>query len=231
MMCMKNSRRLSGRRSSLFDKMHVTSTQLLISLFKNDVPATFYYLPKGIKGNVMKLRLFCSIIIISWLNLFQAANAGVIDDNSPNPLVVGKAFGFMLFGNDGFMNPHIYNLSVDGCKVSYETGGGIYSHAIQKIYISYDLNKANWRSAVYQPDYVNDIVNFVIFGETGLREVRYDHTFNNEEELRIGIAFLGLTSGLQSDIRIQLPNYMTQERFDRAFWDLVEQCPGTQGGY
>ena len=115
--------------------------------------------------------------------------------------------------------------------MSYETGGGIYSHAIQKIYISYDLNKANWRSAVYQPDYVNNIVRFEIFGENGLREVRYDHTFDNEEELRIGIAFLGLTFGLQSDIKIQLPNYMTKERFDRAFWDLVEQCPGSQGGY
>ena len=179
----------------------------------------------------MKIRLCFSIIVIFWLNFFQAVSASVIDDNSPNPLVVGKAFGFMLFGNDGFMKPGIDDLGVDGCKVSYETGGGIYSHAIQKIYISYDLNKANWRSAVYQPDYVNNIVRFEIFGENGLREVRYDHTFDNEEELRIGIAFLGLTFGLQSDIKIQLPNYMTKERFDRAFWDLVEQCPGSQGGY
>ena len=91
----------------------------------------------------MKIRLCFSIIVIFWLNFFQAVSASVIDDNSPNPLVVGKAFGFMLFGNDGFMKPGIDNLGVDGCKVSYETGGGIYSHAIQKIYISYDLNKAN----------------------------------------------------------------------------------------
>ena len=179
----------------------------------------------------MKIRLSLLIIIVSWLNCFQAVNASVIDDSGPNPMVVGKAFGFMLFGNDGFMKQGIENLTVDGCKVSFETDGGLYSHAIQRIYISYDLNKANWRSAVYQPDYVNNIVRFEIFGETGLRELRYDHTFENEEELRIGVAFLGLTVGPQSDIKIQLPNYMTKERYDRAFWDLTEQCPGSQGEY
>ena len=155
----------------------------------------------------------------------------MIDESGPNPLAVGKAFGFMLFGNDGFMKPGIENLAVDGCRVSFETDGGLYSHAIQRIYISYDLTKASWRSAVYQPDYVNNVVRFEIYGETGLREIRYDHTFENEDELRMGVAFLGLTVGPQSDIKIQLPNYMTQERYDRAFWDLTEQCPGSQGVY
>ena len=179
----------------------------------------------------MRVRLCFSIIVLFWLNCFQVAKATVIDDSGPNPLVVGKAFGFMLFGNDGFMKPGIENLAVDGCRVSFETDGGLYSHAIQKIYISYDLNKANWRSAVYQPDYVNNIVWFEIYGETGLREILYDHTFENEDELRMGVAFLGLTVGPQSEIKIQLPDYMTKQRYDRAFLDLTEQCPGSQGDY
>ena len=120
---------------------------------------------------------------------------------------------------------------MEGCRVSFETDGGLYSNAIQRIYISYDLNKANWRSAVYQPDYVNNIVRFEVFGETGLRELRYDHKFKNEDELRIGVAFLGLSVGSQSDIKIQLPNPMTKERYDRAYWDLAEQCPGSQEEY
>ena len=120
---------------------------------------------------------------------------------------------------------------MEGCRVSFETDGGLYSNAIQRIYISYDLNKANWRSAVYQPDYVNNIVRFEVFGETGLRELRYDHKFKNEDELRIGVTFLGLDVGPQSDIKIQLPNYMTKERYDRAFLDLTEQCPGNQSVY
>ena len=174
---------------------------------------------------------YLAALLTLWLHNTQALNASVIDDSGPNPMVVGKAFGFMLFGNDGFMKPGIENLRVDGCMVSYEIDGGLYSHAIQRIHISYDLNKANWRSAVYQPDYVNDVVWFEIYGETGLREIRYDHTLETEDELRMGVAFLGLTVGPQSEIKIQLPNYMTQERYNRAFWDLTEQCPGSQGGY
>ena len=179
----------------------------------------------------MKMRLYLAVLLALWLQTAQTLNASVIDDSGPNPMVVGKAFGFMLFGNDGFMKPGIENLAVDGCIVSYEIDGGFYSHAIQRIYISYDLNKANWQSAVYVPDYVNDVVLFEIYGDTGLREIRYDHTFDTEDELRMGVAFLGLTVGPQSEIKIQLPNYMTQERYNRAFWDLTEQCPGSQGGY
>ena len=179
----------------------------------------------------MKRRVYLAVLLALWLQNTQALNASVIDDSGPNPMVVGKAFGFMLFGNDGFMKPGIENLAVDGCIVSYEVDGGFYSHAIQRVYISYDLNKANWQSAVYVPDYVNDVVLFEIYGDTGLREIRYDHTFDTEDELRMGVAFLGLSVGPQSEIKIQLPNYMTQERYNRAFWDLTEQCPGSQGGY
>lgn len=179
----------------------------------------------------MKMRVYLAVLLALWLQNTQALNASVINDSGPNPMVVGKAFGFMLFGNDGFMKPGIENLAVDGCIVSYEIDGGFYSHAIQRVYISYDLNKANWQSAVYVPDYVNDVVLFEIYGDTGLREIRYDHTFDTEDELRMGVAFLGLTVGPQSEIKIQLPNYMTQERYNRAFWDLTEQCPGSQGGY
>ena len=177
------------------------------------------------------MRVYLVVLLSLWLQNTQALNASVIDDSAPNPMVVGKTFGFMLFGNDGFMKPGIENLAVDGCIVSYEIDGGFYSHAIQRLYISYDLNKANWQSAVYVPDYVNDVVLFEIYGDTGLREIRYDHTFDTEDELRMGVAFLGLTVGPQSEIKIQLPNYMTQERYNRAFWDLTEQCPGSQGGY
>ena len=177
------------------------------------------------------MRIYLAVLLALWLQNTQALKASVIDDSGPNPMVVGKAFGFMLFGNDGFMKPGIENLAVDGCIVSYEIDGGFYSHAIQRLYISYDLNKANWQSAVYVPDYVNNVVLFEIYGDTGLREILYDHTFDTEDELRMGVAFLGLTVGPQSEIKIQLPNYMTQERYNRAFWDLTEQCPGSQGGY
>ena len=106
---------------------------------------------------------YLAALLTLWLHKTQALNASVIDDSGPNPMVVGKAFGFMLFGNDGFMKFGIENLGVDGCMVSYEIDGGLYCNAIQRIHISYDLNKANWRSAVYQPDYVNVVVWFEIY--------------------------------------------------------------------
>ena len=42
---------------------------------------------------------------------------------------------------------------------------------------------------------------------------------------RIGAGFLGQSVGPQKDIEIQLPNYMTKERYDRAYLDLTAQCP------
>ena len=88
----------------------------------------------------MKTRLYFSVLVIFWLNCFQAGNASVIDDSGPNPLIVGKAFGFMLFGNDGFMNQH-RKPCCGRMQSVYELSGGAYSHAVERIYISYDLNK------------------------------------------------------------------------------------------
>lgn len=172
---------------------------------------------------IIVLILFHRLSISSW--------ASMIDTDGPNELIVGKSFGFMLMGNDGFMSPGIENLSVMGCKIDFELDGGIYSHAIKKIYVSYDLSKANWNSAVYVPNYAEDYVQFEIYGGLGLRELSYDHSFDNEEELRLAVSFLGLSVGKSSDIKIRLPQYMTKERYDRAYFDLIEQCPGDSGRY
>ena len=172
---------------------------------------------------IIVLILFHGLSISSW--------ASMIDTDGPNELIVGKSFGFMLMGNEGFMSPGIENLSVMGCKIDFELDGGIYSHAIKKIYVSYDLSKANWNSAVYVPNYAEDYVQFEIYGGLGLRELSYDHSFDNEEELRLAVSFLGLSVGKSSDIKIRLPQYMTKERYDRAYLDLIEQCPGDSGRY
>ena len=71
----------------------------------------------------MNKRLYFSILVIIWLSFLRAVNASVIDDNGPNPMAVGKAFGVMLFGNDGFMTPGIENVAGDACEESYEIDG------------------------------------------------------------------------------------------------------------
>lgn len=174
---------------------------------------------------------FLLMLILAILNLPISASAMIIDSDAPNEIIISKAFGFMLLGNQGFMAPNIENLSVKGCEIKFEQNGGIYSHAIQKIFVKYDLSKANWNSAVYVPNYFEDVVYFEVYGDKGLRELNYQHSFANEEELRIGLALIGLSEGTLTDIKIKLPSYITKERYDRAYWDLREQCPGIQGDY
>ena len=55
----------------------------------------------------MKARFLAAALLLAWLTNLQALSASVIDDSRPNPMLIGKAFGFMLFGNDGFMKPGI----------------------------------------------------------------------------------------------------------------------------
>ena len=50
--------------NSLFDKRRVISTQLLISLFKNDVPVTFLHVYFSIKGDLMKI-VSASIFVLT----------------------------------------------------------------------------------------------------------------------------------------------------------------------
>ena len=77
----------------------------------------------------MKLSLCFSILVGFWLSCFQVVNASVIDENGPNPMVVGKAFGFMLFGNDGFMTPGIENLAVDAKCLMKQTVASTHTNS------------------------------------------------------------------------------------------------------
>ena len=72
----------------------------------------------------MIIRMYFAALLAFSLCSIHPINASMIDDSGPNSRIVGKAFGFMLFGNDGFMKPGIDNLAVDGCKVTYEIDGG-----------------------------------------------------------------------------------------------------------
>ena len=46
------------------------------------------------------------------------------------------------------------------------------------------------------------------------------------EELNIAASLLGLPVGPQKNIKINLPDYATKERYDRAYSDLIKECPG-----
>ena len=179
----------------------------------------------------MSNSYFVTLLIVVVAAFAPPASSSTIEESGPNALIVGKTFGFMLFGNDGFTKACIENLKVERCQVSFESSGAFYSHAIQRIYVTYDLNKANWKSAVYQMDHANNSIRFEVYGKKDLKAVHNDHLFDNEDELRMGVAFLGLTVGPQSGFTVQLPKYMTKERYDRALRDVTKQCPGSISSY
>ena len=58
----------------------------------------------------MKMRLYLVALLAFFLPNTKVLNASVIDDTGPNPMVVGKACGFMQSGNDGFIKPRIESL-------------------------------------------------------------------------------------------------------------------------
>ena len=58
------------------------------------------------------------------------------------------------------------------------------------------------------------------------------HTFENEDELRIGVGFLGLSVGPQKDIKFIFKLKWTKERYDRANLDLTAHLGKIiSGGY
>ena len=141
------------------------------------------------------MRVYLAVLLALWLQNTQALNATVIDDSGPNPMVVGKAFGFMLFGNDGLMKPGIENPAVDGCIVSYEIDGGFDHTQFKELYSTTSISELAISRVC--ADYVNDVVLFEIYGDTGLREIRYDHTFDTEEECAWALHFLASLLGLK----------------------------------
>ena len=174
------------------------------------------------------------IIIFSFifLNLnIKLVNSSIISDEGPNDITVYKAFGFILFGNEGFLNKSVENITSDGCIVTFETTYPMYSHAFKRIYVKYDLNKAIWKSTIYKINQSKKPTEFHIYGIKGLMELKYSHNFKTKEELSIAASLLGLPVGPQKSIKINLPDYATKERYDIAYSDLTKECPGINSKY
>ena len=61
--------------------------------------------------------------------------------------------------------------------------------------------------------------------------MKYPHNFKTKEELNITASLLSLPVGPQKSIKIKLPDYATKERYDRAYSDLIKECPGRTSKY
>ena len=65
----------------------------------------------------------------------------------------------------------------------------------------------------------------------GLKELKYSHNVKTKEELNIAASLLSLPVRPQKSIKIKLPDYATKERYDRAYSDLIKECPGITSKY
>ena len=177
----------------------------------------------------MKKHSEILIFIFSFIffNLdIKLVNSSIISDEGPNDIIVYKAFGFILFGNEGFLDKSVENITSDGCIITFETTHPMYNHAFKRIYVKYDLNKANWKSTIYKINKSKKPTELHIYGIKGLKELTYSHNFKTKEELIIAASFLNLPVGPQKSIKINLPDYAIKERYDKAYSDLVKECPG-----
>ena len=64
-----------------------------------------------------------------------------------------------------------------------------------------------------------------------IKGLTYSHNFKTNEKLNISASLLGLSVGAEKSIKINLPDYATKERYDRAYSDLIKECPGINSKY
>ena len=177
-----------------------------------------------------EILIFIFSFIFLNLNI-KLVNSSIISDEGPNDITVYKAFGFILFGNEGFLNNDLENITSDGCIITFETPYPMYSHAFKRIYVKYDLNKAIWKSTVYKMNQSKKLTELHIYGIKGLKELKYSHNFKTKEELNIAASLLSLPVGPQKSIKIKLPDYATKEIYYSEYSDLIKECPGITSKY
>ena len=178
----------------------------------------------------LKILIFTFSFVSLNLNI-KPVNSSIISDEGTNDITVYKAFGFILFGNEGFLNKRVENITSDGCIITFETTFPKYSHALKRIYVKYDLNKAIWKLTVYKMNKLKKPIELHIYGTKGLKELTYSHNFKTKDELIIAVSLLGLSVGPQKNIKINLPDYAVKEKYDRAYSELINECPGIYSKY
>ena len=70
-----------------------------------------------------------------------------------------------------------------------------------------------------------------IYGIKGLKELTYSHNFKTKKVIIITPSLLSLPVEPQKSIKIKLPDYATKERYDKAYSDLIKECPGITSKY
>lgn len=138
--------------------------------------------------------------------------------NSPNEEVVKAAFGFMQFGDTGWKTSGVTGPTINGCLVSFRQ-----YLLVDYVDLKVDLNLANWSSARTWARF-DGKVEFSVNGQEGFLVMSMSNPTNGLVLLANGIA-LGSRSFMSFTLQT------TEQRFENALRDLINECPGYSSRY
>ena len=160
-------------------------------------------------------KLCLSIIALIYI-LFLTS----ISNARTNKTIIDEALGFMI-GGDGSWESFAINYKIDGCVISYTQ-----NFMGSTLLATYDFNKALWNSAASEIG-EDGVEYFVLNGETGVQEV---YLYSEDgEDISDGLWMFGISPG-PSDTII-FPILVEISRFEKAMFDLMDECEGKKSKY
>ena len=157
-----------------------------------------------------KILILIAFFCFSYSNSFSRVNQQVVHD----------ALGFMIGGDSGW-GAVTNEYEIDCCVATYvQALGDLNLIAI------YDFNKALWNSASSQIG-EDGREYFILNGEIGVQEVyAYDSYWEDATE---GLWIFGIEPGPSTTIFF--PILVDISRFEKAMYDLMDECPGIKSKY
>ena len=157
-----------------------------------------------------KIFVFFAFLFFSFSSAFSRINEDVVHD----------ALGFMLGGDSGW-GAVTNEYEIDGCVTTY-----VQPFGDMNLIAIYDFNKALWNSAASQIG-EDGREYFILNGEVGVQELYAYDAYSADVSDSLWV--WGLEAG-QSTTMI-FPILVEISRFEKAMWDLMDECPGIKSKY
>ncbi len=157
-----------------------------------------------------KIFVFFAFLFFSFSSAFSKVNEDVVHD----------ALGFMLGGDSGW-GAITNDYEINDCIITY-----VQPLMDMSVIAIYDFNKALWNSAASQMG-EDGREYFILNGEVGVQELyAYDA---DSADVSDSLWVWGLEAGPSTTMIF--PILVEISRFEKAMWDLMDECPGIKSKY
>ena len=157
-----------------------------------------------------KIFVFLAFLSLSFSSAFSRVNEDVVHD----------ALGFMIGGDSGW-GAVTNEYEIDGCVATY-----VQPFGDMNLIAIYDFNKALWNSAASQIG-EDGREYFILNGEVGVQELYAYDAYSADVSDSLWV--WGLEAGLSTTMIF--PILVEISRFEKAMWDLMDECPGIKSKY